>query len=248
MIAHHMNQTIVPNAGPKLRLVEAAEKLFAEKGFEAVSVRDITKEAGANVAAVNYHFGSRDGLVLAVIGRYIMPVNQERLARLERAERDGAGVEDIIAAFVRPIVEQVGKSELSEKLYCQLLGRVFSEQAVSLPGELEQQTKTVVEKFTKVLAKALPGYPIDEVIWRLHFIVGGLIHTLTHTAFLLRVAGPLAGNPTVEQTITRFLKFAVDSLRDGMEAGAVSDEEESADEGAAAQPDKPKTPQALFNF
>ena len=82
-----MNQTIVPTGGPKLRLVEAAEKLFAENGFEAVSVRDITKEAGANVAAVNYHFGSRDGLVVAVMSRYLTPVNQERLTRLEKAEK-----------------------------------------------------------------------------------------------------------------------------------------------------------------
>src|SRR6218665_111665 len=118
-----MNQTIVPNSGPKLRLVEAAEKLFAEKGFEAVSVRDITKEAGANVAAVNYHFGSREGLVVAVISRYLIPVSQERLASLERAERNGGGVEEILAAFVRPTVELVGKSELTEKLYGQLVGR-----------------------------------------------------------------------------------------------------------------------------
>jgi AcrR family transcriptional regulator len=228
-----MNQTIVPNSGPKLRLVEAAEKLFAEKGFEAVSVRDITKEAGANVAAVNYHFGSRDGLVVAVISRYLMPVNQERLARLDRVERSGGTVEEVLAAFVRPMVEQVGKSELSEKLYGQLLGRVFSEQDVALPGELEAQTKTVVERFTKALAKLLSGFSTEELVWRLHFIVGGLIHLLTHTGFLYRVAGHVSGTPTMEETIARFLRFASAGLDDG------------ADPAAA---DKPKTPQALFNF
>jgi len=236
-----MNQTIVPNGGPKLRLVEAAEKLFAEKGFEAVSVRDITKEAGANVAAVNYHFGSRDGLVIAVISRYIMPVNQERLVRLEQAERNGCEVREIIAAFVKPIVEQVGKSELSEKLYCQLLGRIFSEQSVALPGELEYQTRNVVESFTKVLHKALPAFPADEVLWRLHFIVGGLIHLLTHSGFLYRVAGPLTGAPSMEANIERFLDFAVASLRDGFAT------EDGGEEGEEAKPKK-KIPQAVFNF
>lgn len=235
-----MNQTIVPNSGPKLRLVEAAEKLFAEKGFEAVSVRDITKEAGANVAAVNYHFGSRDGLVVAVISRYLMPVNQERLVRLERAEKNGGETGEIIAAFVKPMVEQVGKSELSEKLYCQLLGRIFSEQAVALPGELEYQTRNVVEKFTKALAKNLPGFSPEELVWRLHFIVGGLIHLLTHSGFLYRVAGPLAGTPSVDTTIDRFLNFAVAGLRDGFpEEGA---------EGEDGEKKVKKTPQALFNF
>ncbi|RYD30218.1 MAG: TetR/AcrR family transcriptional regulator, partial [Verrucomicrobiaceae bacterium] len=201
-------------------------------------VRDITKEAGANVAAVNYHFGSRDGLVIAVISRYLMPVNQERLARLERAERNGGEVREIIAAFVKPIVEQVGKSELSEKLYCQLLGRIFSEQSVALPGELEYQTRSVVERFTKALNKALKEFSPDEVLWRLHFIVGGLIHLLTHSGFLYRVAGSLTGTPSVDANIERFLDFAVAGLRDGLPSV------EGGDEGEP----KKKTPQALFNF
>jgi AcrR family transcriptional regulator len=230
-----MNQTIVPNSGPKLRLVEAAEKLFAEKGFEAVSVRDITKEAGANVAAVNYHFGSRDGLVVAVMSRYLTPVNQERLTRLEKAEKNPKlDLEEILSAYIKPLVEQVGRSELSEKLYCKLLGRVFGEQGVSLPGEIEYQMKNVVERFVRTLSKVLPGFTTEELVWRLHFIGGGLIHFLTHNEFLYRVAGASCGTPTMDQTIARFLHFSTSGLRDGLEEG---------DEQA-----KPKTPQALFNF
>lgn len=232
-----MNQTIVPTGGPKLRLVEAAEKLFAEKGFEAVSVRDITKEAGANVAAVNYHFGSRDGLVIAVISRYLMPVNQERLTRLEKAERNGSEVREVLSAFVKPMVEQVGKSELSEKLYCQLLGRIFAEQSVSLPGELEFQTRAVVERFTKALSKKLTAFSTEELVWRLHFVVGGLIHLLTHSGFLYRVASNIAGTPSMDVTIERFLDFAEAGLRDGY----------PAEEGAEGV-EKKKTPQGLFNF
>ena len=71
----------------KQRLIEAAEALFADEGFDRVSVRDITTKAAANVAAVNYHFGSREGLVAVVMARYINPVSEERLARL--LARDG---------------------------------------------------------------------------------------------------------------------------------------------------------------
>lgn len=230
-----MNQTIVPNSGPKLRLIESAEKLFAEKGFEAVSVRDITKEAGANVAAVNYHFGSREGLVVAVVSRYMIPVSQARLASLERAERNGGGVEEIIAAFVRPTVELVNKSELTEKLYGQLVGRIFTEPLVELPGDLEQTAKTVVERFTKALHKLLPDVPVEELVWRLHFVVGGLIHLLTHSGFLFRVGGNIVGTPSMETTISRFLKFATAGVVYGSDPSAVAE--------------KPKTvPQSLFNF
>ncbi len=231
-----MNQTLVPNSGPKLRLIESAEKLFAEKGFEAVSVRDITKEAGANVAAVNYHFGSRDGLVVAVISRYLIPVNQDRLARLERAEKSGS-VEEILGAFIRPTVELVAKSELSEKLYGQLIGRIFTEPSISMQTELDQLTKSVVERFTKALCKLLPSVTPEELIWRLHFVVGGLIHVLTHSGFLYRMGGQVVGTPTTEVTISRFLKFAA--------AGVVYGSEPI---GAEETTEKPKTPQSLFNF
>ncbi len=231
-----MNQTIVPNSGPKLRLVEAAERLFAENGFEAVSVRDITKEAGANVAAVNYHFGSRDGLVVAVMSRYLTPVNQERLARLDKAEKNASNrplLQEILSAYVEPLVEHVGRSELSEKLYCKLVGRIFGEQAVALPGEIEYQTKNMIERFTRALSKALPELSAEELIWRLHFIAGGLIHLLTHTEFLYRVAGSACGTPTMEQTIARFIDFSVEGLRNGLNDNETTEK---------------KIPQAQFDF
>src|SRR5690554_7783579 len=106
-----MRTMTVPDSGPKLKLVEAAERLFAEKGFDAVSVRDITTEAGANVAAVNYHFGSRTGLMAAVMTRYVKPVNDERLARLEAAEARWVGkpvpLEELVDAFTRPLISRV---------------------------------------------------------------------------------------------------------------------------------------------
>ena len=84
-------------SGTRERIVEAAEALFAERGFEMVSLRDITSRAGANVAAVNYHFRSRAGLVNAVIERYIEPINRERLELLTALEkRGGATVEEIL--------------------------------------------------------------------------------------------------------------------------------------------------------
>ncbi|MDB6077298.1 MAG: transcriptional regulator, TetR family, partial [Akkermansiaceae bacterium] len=85
-----MNTATIPSeskVATKQRLIEAAEHLFADDGFEKVSVRDITNRAGANVAAVNYHFGSREGLVEIVMARYINPISEERIARLEGLER-----------------------------------------------------------------------------------------------------------------------------------------------------------------
>lgn len=225
-----------PESGSKRKLLDAAEQLFAEKGFEAVSVRDITQLAKANVAAVNYHFGSRDGLLTLVMMRYMTPVNEERIARLETLERKSSGktvpLEEIIDALVRPLVTQIRKSELSERLFYKLMGRTFAQQGDGLPPQIEEQLRQVVQRFTRAFAKALPAVAADDLAWRIHFVVGGMIHMLTHQEILQRLTQGASGVPPMEATISRFIRFAAAGLREGVEA------EEPAAEG----------PQVLFDF
>lgn len=225
-----------PESGSKRKLLDAAEQLFAEKGFEAVSVRDITQLAKANVAAVNYHFGSRDGLLTLVMMRYMTPVNEERIARLETLERKSSGktvpLEEIIDALVRPLVTQIRKSELSERLFYKLMGRTFAQQGDGLPPQIEEQLRQVVQRFTRAFAKALPAVAADDLAWRIHFVVGGMIHMLTHQEILQRLTQGASGVPPMEVTISRFIRFAAAGLREGVEA------EEPAAEG----------PQVLFDF
>lgn len=239
-----MHVIAIPSAGPKMKLIEAAERLFADRGFEAVSVRDITSLAGANVAAVNYHFGSRDGLVAAVMTRYVMPVNEERIARLESAERRWAGkavpLEEIVDAFSRPLVSRVLKSELSEKLFHKLLGRIFGEQSEMLPPELEAQFQAVATVFMRALARALPWLTPEEITWRIHFLAGSMIHLLTHGEMVQRFSRGVAGNPSLETSFGRFTRFVCAGLREGettQTAAAEVVEEEEED-----------SPQAFFNF
>jgi AcrR family transcriptional regulator len=214
-----MKRTIVPNAGPKLKLIEAAEKLFAENGFDVVSVRDITQAAGSNVAAVNYHFGSRDGLVAVVMTRYMTPVNEDRLLRLDLAERNWAGkaipVEDVIDAFVRPLMTKMAKSDLSEQLYFKLIGRICSLHNAGIPAEIEAQFKVLIDRFIRAISKSLPHLTEEELLWRLHFVVGAMIHMLVHGASLRRLSQGLAGAPDMALSVTRLLGFAVAGLCDG---------------------------------
>lgn len=211
---------IVPNGGPKLRLVEAAERLFAENGFEVVSVRDITQAAGGNVAAVNYHFGSRDGLVEVVMTRYITPVNEERLARLDAAEQKWADqavpIEEVVDAFVRPLITQVEKSELSEQLFYRLVGRIFGSHGNAIPAGIEAQISVLIGRFTQALGRSLPTLAQEDLVWRMHFVVGAMIHMLTHGESLMRLSHGTAGTPTMEATLERFLRFAVAGLRHGV--------------------------------
>ena len=89
----------------KERLLDVAERLFADFGYRATSLRDITSEAGVNLASVNYHFGSKDALLAALLDRRFAPVNHRRLELLDELEAsaDGAvGLRDLVRAFLSP--------------------------------------------------------------------------------------------------------------------------------------------------
>lgn len=231
-----MRETTFPESGAKRKLLDAAEQLFADHGFEAVSVRDITQLAKTNVAAVNYHFGSRDALLGLVMMRYMVPVTEERMARLETIERKWPGkaapLEEIIDAIVRPLVGQVKKSELSERLFYKLMGRIFSQQGDGLPAQIEDQLRQVIERFTRAFAKALPSVAAEDLTWRIHFLAGGMIHMLTHQDVLHRLSNGVSGTPTMEATLSRFIRFSAAGMRDGTETD---------------EPVK-KGPQATFDF
>lgn len=217
-----MREMTVPESGSKRKLLDTAEHLFAEKGFEIVSIRDITQAAKTNVAAVNYHFGSRDGLMALVMMRYMVPVNEERLARLEAVERKGPGkvapLEEIIDAFVRPLVGQVAKSGLSERLFYKLIGRIFARQGDGLPAPVEDPLRQVGERFARAFAKALPTLAPEDLSWRIHFMAGGMIHLLTRQDLLHRISNGASGTPTMEATLSRFICFAAVGLREGTES------------------------------
>ncbi len=228
-----MREIKFPLSAPKQRLLDAAERLFAERGFEAVSVRDITGMTGANVAAINYHFGTREALISLVVTCRMGPVIKERLARLEAVEKKWSGkaapLEEILDAVLRPLVGNFRKSDLPEPLRCHLLGRIFAGQGVVFPQEVEQDMENARQRFTRLLAKALPFVSSEDLTWRVQFITGGIIH------LLMGRGAPLGegGEPQpIEATLGRFIRFAAAGLREGMP------QETSAR----------KNPQATFDF
>ena len=106
-----MSATEQSEVGTRERILDAAERLFGERGFEVVSLRDITGLAGANVASVNYHFGSKEKLIDAVVERHSVPMNERRMAMLGAAEGRHAGgmvpVREVLEAFLQPMIGHI---------------------------------------------------------------------------------------------------------------------------------------------
>jgi AcrR family transcriptional regulator len=176
----------------KGRILDAAEALFMEHGFEATSLRAITAAASVNLAAVNYHFGSKEELFQSVLTRRLDPMNQQRLDLLTRLERDLAPhpvpCERILSAMFVPALALARDPERGGKDFLRLLGRAYADPAPFIRRFLSAQYATMIARFKAAFARALPQLPAKELSWRLHFIMGALSYTLAGTDALKLIA------------------------------------------------------------
>lgn len=207
----------------KERILLAAQELFAERGFEAVSLRDITKSAEANVAAVNYHFGSKDALIDALVVRNVMPVMEERLRLLKEAEQhavDGViSVEKILEAFMRPFLTQMSESGAKKGLFHKFTGRCMSDRGSELPEEALNMFRKMLKLFISALSKSLPDVDEDVLVWRLHFSFGVMAHTLLHSSRLREISNHRCGDPDFETTLQRMIDYCKGGLEAGSDSG-----------------------------
>jgi AcrR family transcriptional regulator len=167
------------------RILDAAEALFMEHGFEATSLRLITAAAGANLAAANYHFGSKEELFQAVLTRRLDPMNQARVALLDRFEAETAPAplpcDRILAALFIPALKLARDPARGGSNFLRLLGRAYADPAPFIRQFLSEQYASMIARFKAAFARALPQLPRKELSWRLHFIMGALSYTLAGT-------------------------------------------------------------------
>ena len=172
-------------AATKARILDAAEALFMEHGFEATSLRQLTSAAGVNLAAVNYHFGSKEELFQSVLTRRLDPMNQERIELLEKLERESPGrplsVEKILSSMLIPALKLARDERRGGKNFLRLLGRAYADPAPFIRHFLSQQYVEMIGRYKEAFQKSLPHLSRQELTWRLHFVMGALSYTLAGT-------------------------------------------------------------------
>ena len=195
--------------GTKERLLDAAERLFAERGFEGTSIRAVTQAAGASVSAANYHFGSKEALLQATLQRRLGPVNRQRLARLSALEAgpEPPSVEAVLEAFLRPGFEARAADAESPLRLRQVAARLFADPPDVVASLQQDLFGEINERFVGALARALPGRPVEDVALGFRLTVGMMVHVI---AGHLRDA---TGLPDEEAVLRRMIAFAAAGLR-----------------------------------
>lgn len=219
----------------KKNLLKAAAELIAERGVDAMSIREITEHAKANVAAVNYHFGSREGLVITLMEMHLLPLWEERMARMDAAEgkwgSKAVPLEELVDAWVRPVSGAARRAVLGEAVALRVMGRVLTMTEDEWPTEVRVVSVPVRERWEKALMRVLQGVDAVEVVWRSEWLTGGLAR------MLLQGWGDKKSGLAMDQldsVSAAFVRFACSGLRAGIQEVVVEK--------------KKKGPQATFDF
>jgi AcrR family transcriptional regulator len=207
----------------KQRILDVAEQLFAEHGFAGTSLRHIITDAGVNLAAVHYHFRSKESLLEAVIVRRTAPLNEERLGLLDQAERDSAGaaaLEDVLAAFFGPPIRLILNPSGEGRIFGKLMGRLHSETNVCFLEIAKKHFGVVSQRFRTALERAVPELPLDDIYWRMHFAMGAMAHTLSFWDRLEAISEGRMKPTDSETVIPRLIGFVAAGFRAPLAAAA----------------------------
>ena len=204
----------------RARLLRAAEQCFADHGFNGVSLRHITKKAGVNLAAVNYHFSSKRELWLEVMRRRTELINGVRtklLAEVRAATPAGQTVslEKLCEAFMLPIAQVSGKRSGSSAALAGIMTRSFTDPKSLRDEHRRRNLDQVIGKFRAMLAEALPTLTDEELDWNLYFMVSALIGAVARQGRQAGVKGPL-DTSDLEALMRRLAKFVSGGMKVGL--------------------------------
>jgi AcrR family transcriptional regulator len=207
-----------PDSKTAARILDSAITLFAARGFDEVTVRDIAEDAGANPAAISYYFGAKEQLIQHAIRSVIAPLNERRLAALAAVRAAGGTLtlDDVVRAMVEPTVRACISGTGSERHYARVLVLSFALRQPFVDEVMNQETDQVAERFVEALGEALPGSDRATLFWRFDFMIGALLHILLDSSRnhrLRRISGGLCDTSNAKDLIAQLVAFIVAGLR-----------------------------------
>lgn len=203
------------------RILDAGERLFMAHGYEGTSMRQITGEAGVNLAAVNYHFGSKEALMQEVFRRRLDWLNEERMRVLDLMEAEAEGKplkpSQIVDGFFGTLLRMAGDEKRGGVTFLRLLGRTLTEPSEFIRAFLAHEYQVVMERYKEALFRSLPEVPKAEIIWRFHFMLGATSYAIAGTDALRLVTDwQIEDEDSIDRLdrlVPRLMSFLLGGLR-----------------------------------
>ncbi len=200
----------------KQRILGAAEDLFARRGFAGASLRQVTAAAKVNLAAVNYHFGSKDRLIEEVFRRRLDELNAGRLRALKRAlAQPQPTLEGVLAAFIKPALE-LSLDREGGSAFVRVLARAYAEHNERLRKFLSDNYGHVLKEFAAAFGRQLPQLDKEELYWRLDIVAGALTYAMADFGVIKRRSGQ-SEREFRERAAEHLIRFAAAGMREGSE-------------------------------
>jgi AcrR family transcriptional regulator len=198
------------------RILDAAEALFAEHGYDGVTLRQIARRAGVDVALANYHFGKKLDLFQAVFERRAAPLNEARREALRSSQKSagkrGPSVEQIIEAFLRPLELAQETGDEGWRHYLALIAYINNSPFWG-PRMMSHLFDELVQEFIAALEKALPGASKQDIYWCYHNLSGALTLTLAQTKRIDNLSGGLCRSDDLQAAYDHMIPFVAAGFR-----------------------------------
>jgi len=201
----------------KVRILDAAEKAFADFGFAGASLRHIVGEAAVNLPAVYYYFGSKEGLLEAVFKRRFGPLRQEQLELLKRFEAGAHGqplaTERVLEAMLLPPLHLAITGAAKHQAVMRLIGRIVTEPNPQIQALLRSQHEEVRTAFVRAMGRSLPRIPRSDLRWRLEFIWGALAFVMCNPRRIERETKGACDLVDTQEVLSQMISFFSAGLR-----------------------------------
>lgn len=196
------------------RLMDASEQLFAEHGWNAVSIRTIVAAAGVNLAALHYHFGSKEQLLSEIFTARAKPIAEERVRLLAEIDLENdPSLERILEAFLRPALTIDSDVRFGGRAFVKLRARLATEPEAVSRKILANAFDESSGEFLQALARALPDIPRGELEWRFHFMLGAMFYTMADAGRIQSLTNGRCDPGRVEDALAHIIPFLAAGFR-----------------------------------
>ena len=198
------------------RILSVATELFAAQGFNGVSLRTLTTEAGVNLASVSYHFRSKEGLIAAIFDRHCAPMIEDRRCRLAACEEKPGRpplLEQIIEAFITPALDVSADTSGGGATFSRLRAVLAHENQALAEELISKHFDSTSAEYVEALQRCLPQLSRADVYWRFHFLLGALYYTSVNPKRIRQLSNGKCDPANTAAAIREMVKFVAAGFR-----------------------------------